>query len=139
MPDLRKELISIYAKKSHIQLVEFGIMLTHHIIEVTHFTPDALIHTAFEVSKKWLNSEVSINDVRQIGFKIHELARRSKDATIQTIYRVIGHALSSAHMKEHAIVASDYAIKVINLLYLDDIEAVKNEREVQIKLINEIK
>lgn len=41
---------------------------------------------------------------------------------------VIGQAVTSGHMKEHSMVTSDYSIKVINLLYNDDIEKIKEER-----------
>ena len=37
-------------------------------------------------------------------------------------------------MRGHAIVSADYAVKVVNLLSLDDIEAVRKEREKQIAL-----
>jgi hypothetical protein len=46
--------------------------------------------------------------------------------------RVIGHAVATAHMKEHALVASDYAIKLINLAYPDDLAAVQKERQWQL-------
>ena len=41
-------------------------------------------------------------------------------------------------MKEHAIVASDYAIKVVNLLYLNDIDKVTKERLWQLSTLNSI-
>jgi len=51
---------------------------------------------------------------------------------------VIGHAVSAGHMKEHAMVASDYAVKVINLLHPDNMDAVKKERLWQIEHLKEI-
>jgi hypothetical protein len=41
-------------------------------------------------------------------------------------------------MKEHAMVASDYAIKVINLLYPNKKEKVTEERLWQIKLMQSV-
>ena len=35
-------------------------------------------------------------------------------------------------MKEHAMVASDYAIKLINLAYRDDLAVVQKERQWQL-------
>ncbi len=52
---------------------------------------------------------------------------------------MIGHAVAAGHMKEHAMVASDYAVKVINLKYPMDMEAVKKERLWQIDELKEIK
>lgn len=68
-------------------------------------------------------------DVRQAGFKVHQLAKACDDPVIQTALRVAGQAVSTGHMREHAMVASDYAIKTINLKYPHDMNAVKVERE----------
>ena len=73
-----------------------------------------------------------MHDVRQAGFKVHQLAKESKDLVLQAALRVAGQAIGTGHMREHAMVASDYAIKVVNLKYPDNMEAVKEEREWQI-------
>jgi len=57
---------------------------------------------------------------------------------LQATYRVIGHAVSSAHMAEHAMVASDYAILVVNYLYPNDQLAVEKQRQLQINLMEQI-
>ena len=69
-----------------------------------------------------------MHDVRQAGFQIHQLAKKAQDIVIQTSLRVVGQAIATGHMREHAMVASDYAIKVINLLFPNDVNAVKQER-----------
>ena len=66
------------------------------------------------------------------GFKIHALAKQAENPRKQALLRVIGHAVATAHMKEHAMVASDYAIKLINLAYPDDLAAVQKERQWQL-------
>ena len=57
----------------------------------------------------------------------------------------LAQAVATAHMRGHAIVSADYAVKVLNLQSPDDTEAVRKEREKQIglatkwqKCINEI-
>ena len=77
-------------------------------------------------------------DVRQIGFKIHKIAREQKNELDKNIIRVIGQAVASGHMREHSMVTSDYAIKVINLLYNDDIEKIKEERIWQLGKLTEL-
>ncbi|MDK2819871.1 MAG: hypothetical protein KFW07_03475 [Mycoplasmataceae bacterium] len=52
-----------------------------------------------------------------------------------TCLRVVGHSISIGHMPEHAIVASDYAVKLINIIYNDQ-ENIINERQWQIKALN---
>ncbi|WP_341408275.1 putative immunity protein [Acetobacterium bakii] len=77
-----------------------------------------------------------MHDVRQAGFKVHQLAKESKDAIFQAALRVAGQAIRTGRMREHAMVASDYAIKVINLKFPDNMAAVKNEQEWQIRTLN---
>lgn len=47
--------------------------------------------------------------------------------------RVAGQAVALDHMKERAMAASDYAIKVINLMYPNDMDAVIQECHWQIQ------
>lgn len=79
-----------------------------------------------------------MHDVRQAGFEIHRLAREYEDKIIQNALRVVGQAVSTGHMKEHAMVASDYAIKVVNLMYPNDINKATEERLWQINILNSI-
>ena len=53
--------------------------------------------------------------------------------------RVCGHAVATGHMKEHAMVASDYAVRVIDLLHPDKMDEVRKERLWQIDRLKEIK
>ena len=79
-----------------------------------------------------------MHDVRQAGFQIHQLAKNEQDIVIQTSLRVVGQAVATGHMREHAMVVSDYAIKVINLLFPNDVSAVKQERLWQIETLSNI-
>ena len=72
------------------------------------------------------------------GFKIHQLAKSSQDIVTQTALRVVGQAVATGHMREHAMVSSDYAVKVINVLFPDDINAVRQERLWQIERLKSI-
>ena len=71
--------------------------------------------------------------------RIHQMAKANEDVTVSAALRVAGHAVAVAHMKEHAMVASDYAIKVISLLHPVCMEAVREERMWQICHLQEIK
>lgn len=78
-----------------------------------------------------------MHDVRQIGFRIHQMAKENDNLLMQTSLRVVGQAVATGHMKEHAMVASDYAIKVINIKYR--FECCSTRRKWQIDTINSIK
>ena len=79
-----------------------------------------------------------MHDVRQAGFQIHQLAKNAQDIVTQTALRVVGQAVAAGHMREHAMVASDYAVKVINLRFSNDMDAVRQERLWQIETLSNI-
>ena len=140
-PDLRGELDKIYEKASQLQLCRYGLLLADHILSSVDKTylNNEIIKEGFQANKKWQNGEVRMHDVRQAGFKVHKLARESTDpVTVSATLRVACHAIATGHMKEHAMVASDYAIKVINLKYPDCIEEIRKERLWQIEQLKEI-
>ena len=132
--DLRNQLNSYYQVASQETCARFGRDLVEHLIELTGSKvgqePD--IEAGWAVSQACLAGQVRMHDVRQAGFKIHALAKQAENPIEQALLRVIGHAVATAHMKEHAMVASDYAIKLINLAYPDDLAAVQKERQWQL-------
>ena len=127
--ELRKELDMEYDFSSQEQLCKYALLLAHHILKLINY-PDMdneTIKEGFFINEQWQKGNVRVHDVRQIDFKIHQMAKSSEDDIISTALRVVGHAVATGHMKEHAMVASDYAIKVINLLCPNNMDAVKKE------------
>ncbi|MGX8797868.1 putative immunity protein [Fusibacter sp. JL298sf-3] len=47
--------------------------------------------------------------------------------------RVVGQAIGSGHMREHSMVASDDAIKVIGLVYENNMDKISQERMWQLE------
>lgn len=98
-----------------------------------------------EVFEARLAGNVSAYELRQAGFLAQQLSQQAKSPVSKYAARVFAQTVATAHMRDHAIVSADYAVKVVNLLSPDDIEAVRKEREKQIamaikwqKSINEI-
>lgn len=133
--ELREHLDQIYENKSQIDLARWALQLSKYIFSIVEYDYESklVIVDGFATNEKWQGGEARMHDVRQAGFKVHQLANESKDTVLQAALRVAGQAIGTGHMREHAMVASDYAIKVINLKYPDDMEAVKELREWQIR------
>jgi len=74
-----------------------------------------------------------MHDVRQVAFKIHKIAQECDSDIKKTALRVSGQAVSSGHMKEHAMIASDFAIKAIGLISSNDIERITKARQWQLE------
>lgn len=139
--ELRNILDDEYESSSQITLCKYTLSLATHIMKMIKYQDidNAIIKEGYLINQKWQMGDARMHDVRQAGFKIHEMAKACDDIIMQTALRVVGQAVSTGHMREHAMVASDYAIKVVSLLSPDDMEAVKQERIWQIEHLREIK
>jgi len=137
MPELRAALDAIYEEKTQLQLAQWAVKLAEHTLTLVgyDYEADPVIQSAFHTNRQWQIGAVRMFDVRQAGFKVHQLAKACNDPITQAALRVAGQAVGTGHMREHAMVASDYTIKAINLKYPGDISAVKAEREWQIKTL----
>ena len=138
--ELRKTLDDEYEKSSQIKLCKYALLLATHILTMIDYDDinNPIITDGYAVNEKWQKGTARMHDVRQAGFQIHQLAKNAQDIVIQTSLRVVGQAVATWHMREHAMVASDYAIKVINLLFPNDVNTVKQERLWQIETLNNI-
>ncbi|MDE6656838.1 MAG: hypothetical protein K2J85_07590 [Anaeroplasmataceae bacterium] len=138
--ELRNEIDSIYSSLNQVSIAKWALELAKHIILITNLNASEYpeIQEGFDTNELWQKGKARMYDVRQISFKIHRIAREQDDELSKNIFRVIGHAVASGHMKEHAMVASDYAIKVIDLLYMNDLEKIKEERMWQFQRIKEL-
>jgi hypothetical protein len=121
-----------------ISLAKWSLSMAKHIlktVDIDYKTIDEIVE-GFRINELWQVKETKMHDVRQAGFKIHKIARECDSEIKKTALRVVGQAVGSGHMKEHAMVASDYAIKTIGLINSNNMEAITLEREWQ---LNEIK
>lgn len=135
---LRAEIDEVYEKMSQVDLAKWSLLLAKHILDIVGIDYNSVyeIVEGFNVNELWQVGKARMHDVRQAGFKIHKLARECESEIKKTALRVAGQAVGSGHMREHAMVASDYAIKTIDLISSNDIEAITKEREWQ---LNELK
>lgn len=133
--ELRLKIDKLYEKTSQIDLAKWSLLIAKHsllIAEIDYYSIDEII-SGFKINELWQIGEARMHDVRQVAFKIHKIARESDSEIKKTALRVVGQAVGSGHMREHAMVASDYAIKMINLISPNDFNAISQEREWQYK------
>lgn len=87
-----------------------------------------------EVFQARLDGRASAYEVRQAGFLANKLSQQAQSQIGKYAARVFAQAVATGHMRGHAIVAADYAIKVRNLQSPDDLQLAAKEREGQIEL-----
>lgn len=138
---LRKELDDEYENASQVELCQYALLLAAHVLETIGYDDmdNSIIQEGYAMNESWQKGNARMHDVRQAGFRIHQLAKSSRNVVTQTALRVVGQAVATGHMREHAMVASDYAVKVINLLFPDDDNAIQQERMWQIAHLKGIK
>jgi hypothetical protein len=136
--DKRNVLDAIYEQTPQITLARWSLELAKHILTISgvDYTNNSVIQDGFATNEAWQNGTARMYDVRQAGFKVHQLAKACDNQIKKTALRVAGQAIGTGHMREHAMVASDYAIKAINLLYPNDEAAILKERQWQIDNLN---
>ena len=133
--ELRAEIDTLYEKMNQVDLAKWSLIIAKHILDIASIdynSIDAIVN-GFKVNESWQKGEARMHDVRQAGFKIHQIARECDSEIKKTALRVAGQAVGSGHMREHAMVASDYAVKTIALISSDNDEAITSERKWQLK------
>lgn len=137
---LRAEIDSIYKKTDQISLAKWAIKCAKNVLTcVTDENIDlSIIEIGFEINKRWQAGKASVHEVRQAGFKIHELARVCSTEVTKNAIRTAGQAVGVGHMREHAMVCADYAIKTIGLAFHKDLNRIKAERIWQLEILKKI-
>lgn len=130
---LRAEIDKLYEQTNHINLAKWAIKCAKHILLLPELEKIdiSLIDYGFKINELWQTGNASVREVRQAGFKIHEVARLSKIELEKNAFRTVGQAVSVGHIKEHAMVCSDYAIKTIQLAFPDQMNKISQERQWQ--------
>ena len=138
IPELKEMLIDISESKSHKQMSEYSLLLAEHILEISKTEYNNDIAECFEINLKWQDGKVKFQDARNVAFKVNRLAREEKGPVRVKVLRAMGQVAATPHVRWHALIASDYAVTLINLMYPNDLDEVKKEREIQIELMKSV-
>lgn len=135
---LRAEIDELYEQISQINLAKWAINCAKHILPLADFEKNdfSTVEFGFKTNELWQIGKASVHEVRQEGFKIHKIARQCKFEIAKNAIRTVGQAVSVGHMRGHAMVCSDYAIKTIQLAFPDQLDKITQERQWQ---LNELK
>ena len=112
--------------------------MAEHILSLTNTPKDDAIEEALEINQKCQGGKAKFQDARAVAFKINALAREEKDPIKVKVLRVMGQVAATPHVKRHALIASDYAITLINIIYPKNMDEVRKEREIQIELMKSV-
>lgn len=138
IPELKDELIAVFESKSKTDISRYGLLLVQHVLSLTNVQPCDAINECIEVSRRWQAGKATYKETRQAAAIIPDLTRAEKDPIKAKVLRVVGQVTLIPHVKRHALIASEYAITLINLIYPENLEEVKKERKIQIELMKSV-
>jgi len=138
IPELKDELIAVFESKSKKDISHYGLLLVQHVLSLTNVQPWDVINECIDVSRRWQEGKATYQETRQAAAMIPDLARAEKDPVKAKVLRVMGQVALIPHVKRHALIASDYAITLINLMYPKNLEEVRKERKIQIELMKSV-
>lgn len=138
LPELKNKLITLSESKTHLEMSKYALLLGEHLLKIAGIERSLAIEECFTINRKWQNKEVKFQDALQVAGKMNRLARDEKNPIHAKVLRAMGQVAATPHVKWHALVVSEYAIVITNLLYPQNFDKIKEEREFQIELINRI-
>ncbi|WP_405110150.1 putative immunity protein [Paenibacillus sp. FSL K6-1217] len=103
-----------------------------------HLINDSRINLGIETLNKRINGSIRAYDLRKVGFTVNELAKESTSDVSKYSARSFAQAIATGHMRGHAMVCSDYAIRVVNNLTNNSLDASTKERKRQLKIIDNL-
>ena len=100
-------------KEHHYQLIELACKYAEHVMPLfSTKIDDRLIH-ALLVARAWKQGKASVGDARKASLNAIAVANELSNSTDNAIARCIGHAVATAHMADHSLVAAWYALKAV--------------------------
>ena len=131
---MRAEIDELYEQANQVDLSKWAINCAKRVLPLAEFEKTDLlfVEKGFRIVELWQIGKASVHEVRQAGFKIHELARHCTSEIGICALRTVGQAVGIGHMREHAMVCSDYAIKTLQLAFPDQIDKISQERQWQL-------
>ncbi len=93
-----------------------------------------ILKTTSKALEERVSGQLSAYELRQSVFLANGLSKESRTEVSRLAAKIDAQAIATGHMRGHAIVSSDYAIKLINIEHPKNPEKVIEERQAQIAL-----
>ena len=97
--------------EEHILLMQWAIKCVEHICPLLHIEISDQIKQSLAVAKQWTLGNASVKDARNAAIAMNKLAKTTTNLADKYAIKAAGHAVATAHMADHALVASKYALK----------------------------
>ncbi len=137
--ELRNEFITVFDTKDKNEMARFGLKYAEHILEITGYTANNELLAGFEAVKEWIDGKTNYHKARNIALThLYKEVRESNDLIRKNFAKTMAQLICIPHVKAHGLWGSDMAIILINAMYPNHLDKVKEEREMQIQLLKYI-
>jgi hypothetical protein len=121
-------------KDNHHKLMRWARKCSEHVLSLIAENIDTRLIHALQVAKEWENENVPVGDAMKASIGAHAVARESSNPISIAVARSIGQAVATAHMADHSLGATLYALKAVK--HAD--KSVDEEREWQNKQLQQL-
>lgn len=99
-------------KQQHYQLIEWAWGYSEHVLPLFGEI-DERLKNGLNVAKEWRQANTSVGETRKASLGGITVANESSNQTVIKVARSVGHAVATAHMADHSLVAEWYAFKAV--------------------------
>lgn len=100
-------------KEQHYQLIKWAADCSEHVLPLFGEKIDERLIHALNVGRAWAQDNASVGDARKASVGAHTVARESTNPVAIAVARAVGHAVATAHMADHSLGATWYALKAV--------------------------
>ena len=100
-------------KEQQCQLILWACNCAENVLPLFGEKPDNRLTDALFTGKKWAKGELRVGEAVISSLEAHTVARESLNPVSIAVARAVGHAVAAAHMADHSITGSLYALKAV--------------------------
>jgi hypothetical protein len=97
----------------HRQLMIWACKCADHVLKLLGEKTDERLKNALLIAKQWEYRKVKVGETRKASLEAISVAKGSSDPTLVEVARSVGHAVATAHMADHSVIAALYALKAV--------------------------
>ncbi len=118
------ELIKYSESLSNREMMKWALRNVREVLDVLkiNVTRDEQYRTMVVEANRFLTGFHKVSHMRHQALRMHEMARHEKDEVRLNLLRAYGHVIATAHVKEHALHATEYANKALRAAKISETE-----------------
>lgn len=105
----------LLTKDHHKELIIWACKCAENVLPLSTNKIDKRLIDAIKTAKDWTNDNATVGDCRNAAFDAIAVANEGTNPAEVAVARSVGHAVATAHMADHSLRASEYALKAAKL------------------------